>query len=302
MASAQASAVDDAAATLSLISSDDVSTRVDWRRLKMISEIIQSDLDDADELDDHSDYSSVYEMWQHELKDVQELEASGAKQAVWYSSANDYWQDEEKCSLDDNGVLGGFAHISPADVHDSKEFIYKLALKRPQWKRDVVVDCGAGIGRVTKNLLLPLFQRVDLIEQSERLLRGVPQYIGRDDAAALSRVRNLYCMGLQDFTPASRSYDLVWIQWVSSHLTDVDFVDFLKRCKAGLAPHGWIAVKENVLLAGSPYEIDRQDSSMTRSDVYFKSIFRQAGLEVIAEETQKNFPEELYPVKMYALA
>ncbi|KAJ0397472.1 hypothetical protein P43SY_006156 [Pythium insidiosum] len=291
-----------------LVSQEAPATSIDWDALRQVSEIVQRDLDDDDELDDVTEHSSIFAMWQQELRDVRSVDATVARQqAKWYASANDYWQDEANCPLDDNGVLGGFAHIAPADVHDSREFIIKIAMKRPQWKRETVVDCGAGIGRVTKSLLLPMFKHVDLVEQSERLLRGVPKYIRgvpptREGEDALKRVRKLYCMGLQDFDAAPGSYDLIWIQWVSSHLMDFDFVRFLQRCKLALAPHGWIAVKENVLLAGSPYEIDRQDSSMTRSDTYFKSIFRQAGLKVIAEQRQTNFPEELYPVKMYALA
>ena len=39
-------------------------------------------------------------------------------------------------------------------------------------------DCGGGIGRVTKNLLLPRFNHVDIVEQSPRLLNAAPGYIG----------------------------------------------------------------------------------------------------------------------------
>jgi protein N-terminal methyltransferase len=238
---------------LSLVFPAARDTRIDWAQLQRVAEIVQGDLDDDGDLED-GEYASVWEMWQHELRDAND----DARPPAWYTAANAYWQDEAKCSLDDNGVLGGFAHISPADVADSRAFIFKLALQRPQWKRERVVDCGAGIGRVSKHLLVPLFDTVDLVEQSERLLRGVPDYV------ASPKLGQLFCMGLQDFEPPAKSYDLIWIQWVSSHLTDLDFVAFLKRCQRALSPHGWIAIKENVLLAGSPYEIDRDDSSMTR--------------------------------------
>jgi protein N-terminal methyltransferase len=220
---------------------------------------------------------------------------------TWYSSANDYWEDASNCPLTDDGVLGGFAHVSPADVRDSTQFIAAVHKLRPGWRAGVAVDCGAGIGRVSKMLLLPMFEHVDLVEQSERLIRGARQYIGAQ-SPLLPKVRNLYCMGLQEFHPPDGSYDLVWIQWVSSHLTDADFVHFLRRCKASLSPHGWIGVKENVLLSGDPYDIDYQDSSITRSEVYYKSLFEQAGLTLLAEKKQKKFPKELFPVKMYALA
>ena len=109
-------------------------------------------------------------------------------------------------------------------------------------------------------------------------------------------------MGLQDFEPASASYDLIWMQWVLVHLTDLDLVLYLKRCKKALTPNGFIVIKENIFKTAEPYDIDQHDSSITRSAVYYKSLFQQAGLTLLAERIQRHFPEELYPVKMYALA
>lgn len=229
--------------------------------------------------------SSVFEMWQAELKDADKdkdkekqsssvdavaselasvsVSASETETLTWYSSANGYWEDAANCPLTDDGVLGGFAHVSPADGRDSSAFIASVHKLRPQWRAGTAVDCGAGIGRVSKMLLLPMFEHVDLVEQSERLLRGARAYIGAE-SPLLPKVRSLFCMGLQEFHPPAGTYDLVWIQWVSSHLTDADFVHFLRRCKASLTPNGWIGIKENVLLSGDPYDIDYQDSSITR--------------------------------------
>jgi hypothetical protein len=83
------------------------------------------------------------------------------------------------------------------------------------------LDCGAGIGRVTKNVLLIAFDTVDMAELSERSLAAAPEYIGRD----YSRVERTYRVRLQDFTPdAGRVYDVVWLQWVVGHLLDDDLV------------------------------------------------------------------------------
>lgn len=216
-------------------------------------------------------YRTVWDMWVDQLKDAnaQSLDtgasvADGSERAPgWYSSAHDFWEDEKNCPVTDNGVLGGYAHVSPADIKGSETFFTRMNKLRPGWKRELAVDCGAGIGRVSKFLLLPHFERVDLVEQSPRLLQSVPQYVGRHNSD-VARIRNLYCMGLQEFQPEPESYDLIWVQWVSSHLTDADYVDFLKRCKQALRPNGWIGIKENTLLSGSPYELDTDDSSITR--------------------------------------
>jgi len=50
----------------------------------------------------------------------------------------------------------------------------------PDYNGQIFPDCGAGIGRVSKLLLLPFFESVDLLEQSPRLLAAAPQYIGED--------------------------------------------------------------------------------------------------------------------------
>lgn len=38
-----------------------------------------------------------------------------------------------------------------------------------------------------------------------------------------------------------------------------------------------------------------------RSDKKFQEIFQKAGLRLVRMETQKGFPKELFPVKVYAL-
>lgn len=286
-----------------LIAPQRKQTQVAWHELREIATQAQRDIEKDSAFDAHDDYENVFAMWEAKLQDKRiEVTAENADVVpTWYSSANEYWENEANCPVNDNGVLGGFAHVSPADIAHSKRFIDRLQTLRPACGRQCAVDCGAGIGRVSKFLLLPAFDQVDLVEQSERLLKSVPSYMGVD-LDLLRKVRNLYCMGLQEFVPAPDTYDVIWVQWVALYLTDVDLVHFLQRCQRALRPNGWIGIKENVLLHGNPYEIDEEDSSITRSDPYYKSIFRQAGMTLLAEEVQEGFPEELYPVKMYALA
>lgn len=72
------------------------------------------------------------------------------------------------------------------------------------------LDCGAGIGRITKRLLLPLFRAVDMVDVTEDFLAKAKTYLGEEG----KRVRNYFCCGLQDFSPEPTSYDVIWIQWV----------------------------------------------------------------------------------------
>ena len=43
------------------------------------------------------------------------------------------------------------------------------------------LDCGAGIGRVSKRFLLPLFQEVDLLEQNSAFLEKAKTYLVSED-------------------------------------------------------------------------------------------------------------------------
>ena len=60
-------------------------------------------------------------------------------------------------------MLGGYGHVHYTDIDTSAGFIdiYKDKIGHGR-----ALDCGAGIGRVTKHLLLPRFEKVDLIEPS----------------------------------------------------------------------------------------------------------------------------------------
>jgi len=67
-----------------------------------------------------------------------------------------------------------------------------------------------------------------------------------------------------------------------------------------LNTNGVIVVKENIS-RDDDGEIDSVDSSITRSFIQHCIIFQQANLICKASRTQKNFPSELYKVKMFAL-
>jgi protein N-terminal methyltransferase len=54
------------------------------------------------------------------------------------------------------------------------------------------IDCGAGIGRVTKTMLLKLFDQVDLVECTEKFLIQAREHELREEVAA-GRVDRLIC-------------------------------------------------------------------------------------------------------------
>lgn len=220
-----------------------------------------------------------------------ELWSDDQKRAGWYKKAGEYWSSQA-ATVD--GVLGGFPETSEPDLRESRQFLDLLFRSPHPPDRGTVLDCGAGIGRVSKGLLLDRFDVVDLVEPNARLLEEAKNQVGlRGDRFIAS--------SLENFEPELGRYDVIWAQWVLLYLTDADLVAFLQRCKKGLrSENGVIFVKENVVIDG-PWTVDRDDNSISRSDAMYKEIFRKAGLVLLEERRQAAWPNDLVPVKMYAL-
>ncbi|KAK3819181.1 MAG: AdoMet dependent proline di-methyltransferase-domain-containing protein [Linnemannia gamsii] len=165
-----------------------------------------------------------------------------------------------------------------------------------------VLDCGAGIGRVTKQVLIKAFDHVDLVENSAIFVKQAREEYLKAELES-GKVCEVRCSGLQNVefegTSWEGRFDVIWCQWVLGHLTEEDLISFFDRCKKGLKPGGMIFVKENNAKIG--IVIDEEDSSMTRSDEVWKEMFAKAGLKLLRDEVQKGFPSGLFAVKMYAL-
>jgi len=182
------------------------------------------------------------------------------------------------------------------EIVNGKMGANQIVLSPPRIGKRRACDCGAGIGRVSKSVLLRLFEQVDLVESDAKFLEKSREYL-EDDA---KRVGEYINRGLQEFTPETGRYDFIWCQWVLSHLTDDDLVAFLRRCIQALGPQGLIGVKENC--ARFNREFDSEDSSVTRVEAEFEAIFDRAGLQVVKKARQTDFPDGLFPVEMWLLA
>ena len=240
------------------------------------------------------EFESISDMWQCLGVSLQE----DAPNEVWYNQAADYY--EENCPETLDGVLGGFASITDVDLEGSKRFLDTVVLKRDNlnWSDGAGCECGAGIGRVSKGLLLRLGVRsCDLVESSARLLSVAPGYIGDPEA---SRCRYI-CDSLQRWEPPKNTYTIIWIQWVLVYLTDIDIIKFLTRCGEALKSNGVICLKENTC-EGELFVLDKDDASVTRSVPFLLKLIEAAGLIVVHQETQLDFPDEIFAVPMIAIA
>jgi protein N-terminal methyltransferase len=195
-------------------------------------------------------------------------------------------------------MLGGFNNtcLPRVDIIGSRAFLsHPLVRKRLVASSYLhAVDCGAGIGRITKNLLAKLFTKTDLVDPIDSFISDVMEgeYLRaeRDEG----KIGDVFPIGLQQFKPESGKYSVIWNQWCLGHLTDADLVDYFVRCREGLVSDGGvIVVKEN--LASGEDNFDGLDSSFTRTEKSFCRIFAKAGLKVLyAAEQRGIYPERIY--------
>jgi protein N-terminal methyltransferase len=164
-------------------------------------------------------------------------EHSSTSAESWYALGAAYWNSSSiPASID--CVLGGLEDVHPDDIRTSGSFLLKI---REQFGMGggAVVDCGAGIGRVTRHLLCNHFDECDLVEPSSRLLSAAREYCAAKMLGTRGTARHFFQSGLQDFTfssPAPPSadgrpaiqYDAVWLQWVVGTVLDLDLIRFFQ--------------------------------------------------------------------------
>lgn len=108
---------------------------------------------------------------------------------------------------------------------------------------------------MTEGLLLPIAERVDIVEPIAKFTAALKSKPG---------VGDVFNIGLEEWSPAQGvQYDLVWTQWCVGHLTDEQLVSYLERCKGALTTEGFIVIKENLSTSGQDV-FDELDSSVTR--------------------------------------
>jgi protein N-terminal methyltransferase len=180
-------------------------------------------------------------------------------------------------------------HVHEDDIRESELFVKSLK----SVGRERALDCAAGIGRISKFLLCPLFKITDVMERSPQMID-----FARASLPAES-VGEFILDSMEDFVPR-HDYDLIAIPWAAAYLQDADLASFLRRCKAALRDNGVIFVKDNVA-DGNDLFVSKADCSRTRSDSQYKKIFAKAGLHCIKERNQKEWPADLFRAKMYAL-
>ncbi len=156
-----------------------------------------------------------------------------------------------------------------------------------------VIDCGAGIGRITNSVLQFYFSEIDLVEMNSKFVE-YGKKIFKDN----NKIKDYYCSPLQNFK-FGKIYDCIWIQWCIENIEDDDLDLFLSNCYNSLNKNGLIIIKENISSRGNFYS--SEDYSKVRSDKIFKEIFERNCFTIIKHFHHPNWPKDLLKVSIFVL-
>ena len=224
--------------------------------------------------------------------------------------AFDHWTTQE---ASDAGVLAGEA--TRAVTHDievaaSLKFLRQHLPGTDESRRALgltALDCGAGVGRVSKNVLGPIgVGTVDLVEPQAHMVAAARTNLGESGPRLRHAfLRSLELFGMDESEPGEQ-YDVIVVQWVMQYLRNNETLHSLKRLRRMLRrppTDGFPPVlfwKENY--SGNDKSYPRSgDGSYTRSDREHRQIFREAGWKVLVYEDQSPWAKGYVPVRMYLL-
>lgn len=207
-----------------------------------------------------------------------------------YNKAKEYW---ENCDSTIYDMLGGNPEVNDIDIKVSKQLLEVLT-KTKFFNFYDCLDCGAGIGRVTDNVLQHYFNNIDLVEMNPKFVEYAKNYFANN-----KRIKNIFSCSLQKFK-FQKKYDCIWIQWCLENLEDDDLNRFLTKCSENLKDTGFIVIKENIE-EDKDYSYFETDFSKIRSDKIFKHFFEKNKLFLYKHFHHPYWPLDLMKVSIFVL-
>jgi len=222
----------------------------------------------------------------------------------WYRANAAFWsQGGYGGNTDDEAMIGDAG--GHADGQEGLAFLDKMIARYPTMRCQRAMDAGAGVGRVTKLVLLKRYRTVRLVEADRELSKRSRMYLGKKRAARC----DFTCQRLEEISDIVQQgdgcfVDLIWLQWTLQYLTDLDAVRTLRTLAQGLSPKtGMLIVKENRPYGGARSDRFQMETpsgvngryDITRTDAQHRLLFHRAGLKV-------DLAEQGYETNTYAIS
>ena len=230
-----------------------------------------ADISGAD--DAGREYPNLWELWL----------VQGQQRDKFYRVNEDWWVEgyEGRETLE-GAMIGDDA--SEEDLVHSCTLLARAIESMPQ-KPHSALDVGAGVGRVTRGVLLPAVSGpVFLVDQSAKWLKAAKTYLA-EDASRCTFIQSK----LEDYQPAE-TFDLIWIQWTLQYLIDQDVVELLKRLSQCLSNQGVLVLKENrpVYSQSECFQMDTPGKEgrfdITRPEKHLAVLVELSGLTITYTE------------------
>jgi protein N-terminal methyltransferase len=217
------------------------------------------------------------------------------KNFQYYNETKKYWIRRLPTL---RNMMNGYDRIAEADIQQSQLVLNHLLERNLTGDRKLALDCGCGIGRITKDLLLKNFDYVEMLDFNNAFIDDAKKnYLSSQE---VSRVSRFHAANLEDFIPEENKYDCIWIQWVLEYMTDADVIEFFKRIKKSLKPKGICFIKESVLLEdGNFYSINTGGHLRTRQ--MFINLVRKSKMDFIIDAPADNMPADLNQLRIMVI-
>ena len=166
------------------------------------------------------------------------------------------------------------------------------------------LDVAGGDGRLTKNLLVGLFSKVDIFDRCPKAIAKVRKELQKDVAFGFAKTATM-----ENFR-WKFSYNAVFMVWVSGYLANTALISFLRKAKLHLsssgrmkrrkdAPKSFVFLLDNVLEDGTTKDPEKGQRFRTSGE--YEGIFNEAGLVVHEKSEPTKMPLDFLNIKVWAL-
>ena len=147
---------------------------------------------------------------------------------------------------------------------------------------------------MTERVLSKIFERVDLVELSSKQIAFARQRLSGN-----KRIGNFYNVDISDFD-FEETYDVIWVQWVISFVTDLELEKFLSKAQLHLSPQGVVVIKD-VIEPHANFSTKIESKMYIRSLRLWKKQAKKAGYSVVFEDSPKGLSTEFEEIATIVL-
>jgi protein N-terminal methyltransferase len=195
-----------------------------------------------------------------------------------------HWSNGQK--PDEDFVASSNEPLRKNDEKSSRNLIKILNSDLKILKTCSVLELAAGMGRVTKKVLLQKFERIDVLEPDEKLAAEI-------EKINTKKIKNIYVKKGQDFEFKDSYYDVIWGQWFLENMSDVDNLKFLIKARDHLNDGGKIVLKENIYKEDI-VQITFPEGQRIRPLKVYLLFFRLVGLRPVYIKLSDDYPVSSY--------